>query len=291
MTGMTARTRVAIIGAGTMGHGIAYVSALAGCRVSLTDTDPKRLESGAQQIDAAFERGIARGKCTVAQRDEALELLETCATPDEAAAGADVVIEAVPERLDLKQRIFADIEPQVRPDTILASNTSSLSISKIALPLRRRERLLGMHFFNPVPVMRLLEVVRGDETGDAQVERAREFATLLGKTPIVVRDTPGFATSRLGVVLGLEAIRLLEQGVASAEDIDRAMELGYNHPMGPLRLTDLVGLDVRLAIAEHLYATLGGDTYRAPELLREKVARGELGKKSGRGFYSWEKER
>ena len=288
---MTARMRVAVIGAGTMGHGIAYVSALAGCRVSLTDTDPARLENGARQISAAFDRALERGKCTVAQRDAALGLLQTVATPDQAAAGADVVIEAVPEKLDLKQRIFADIEPQVRPDTILASNTSSLSITKIARPLRRRERLLGMHFFNPVPVMRLLEVVRGEETGDAQVERAREFAAVLGKTPIVVRDTPGFATSRLGVVLGLEAIRMLEQGVASAEDIDRAMELGYNHPMGPLRLTDLVGLDVRLAIAEHLYATLGGDTYRPPALLREKVGRGELGKKSGRGFYSWEKER
>ena len=288
---MTAHVRVAVIGAGTMGHGIAYVAALAGCRVSMTDTDPERLENGARQIAVAFDRAIQRGKCTVARRDDAMELLETTVTRDQAAAGADVVIEAVPEKLELKQRIFADIEPQVRPDTILASNTSSLSITKIALPLRRRDRLLGMHFFNPVPVMKLLEVVRGEETGDAQVERARDFAAMLGKTPIVVRDTPGFATSRLGVVLGLEAIRMLEQGVASAEDIDRAMELGYNHPMGPLRLTDLVGLDVRLAIADHLYATLGGDTYRAPELLREKVARGELGKKSGRGFYTWEKER
>jgi len=287
---MTDRTRVAVIGAGTMGHGIAYVSALAGCRVSMTDTDRERLEEGARKVAAAFDRAMERGKCTAAQRDAALGSFETCATPDEAASGADVVIEAVPERLDLKQRIFADIEPQVRPDTILASNTSSLSITRIALPLRRRERLLGMHFFNPVPAMKLLEVVRGDETGDAQVERARDFAARLGKTAIVVRDTPGFATSRLGVVLGLEAMRMLEQGVASAEDLDRAMELGYNHPMGPLRLTDLVGLDVRLAIADHLRATLGGDVYRAPDILREKVARGELGKKSGRGFYTWEKE-
>ena len=286
---MITHPRVAVIGAGTMGHGIAYVSALAGCRVSLTDVDPERLANGARQIEAAFARAIERGKCTVQARDAALGLLETRTTPDEAASGADIVIEAVPERLDLKQRIFADIEPQVRPDTLLASNTSSLSITRIAAPLRRRERVLGMHFFNPVPAMRLLEVVRGDETGDSQVERARDFAILLGKTPIVVRDTPGFATSRLGVVLGLEAIRMLEQGVASAEDIDRAMELGYNHPMGPLRLTDVVGLDVRLAIAEHLHATLGEATYRAPDLLREKVARGELGKKSGRGFYSWEK--
>ncbi len=285
---MSMHVRVAVIGAGTMGHGIAYVSALAGCRVSITDTDSARLESGARHVEAAFERAIERGKCTAARRDAALGLLETCSTPDEAASGADVVIEAVPEKLDLKQRIFADIEPQVRPDTILASNTSSLSITKIARPLRRRERLLGLHFFNPVPAMKLIEIVRGEETGDAQVERARAFATMLGKTPIVVRDTPGFASSRLGVVLGLEAIRMLEQGVASAEDLDRAMELGYNHPMGPLRLTDLVGLDVRLAIADHLYASLGGEGYRAPRLLREKVERGELGRKSGRGFYTWE---
>lgn len=287
---MTERTRVAVIGAGTMGHGIAYVCALAGCRVSLTDSDPERLASGAREIDAAFARAIERGKCTVADRDAALRCLETPRTADAAAAGADVVIEAVPERLDLKQRIFADIEPQVGPDTLLASNTSSLSITRIARPLRRRERVLGMHFFNPVPAMRLLEIVRGEETGDEQVAHARDFAALLGKSPIVVRDSPGFATSRLGVVLGLEAMRMLEQGVASAEDIDRAMELGYNHPMGPLRLTDLVGLDVRLAIAEHLHATLGGDTYRPPDLLREKVHRGELGKKTGRGFYSWESE-
>jgi 3-hydroxybutyryl-CoA dehydrogenase len=151
--------------------------------------------------------------------------------------------------------------------------------------------VIGLHFFNPVPVMKLLEIVRGPETSDATVERARELASALGKTPIVVRDTPGFATSRLGVVLGLEAIRMLEQGVASAEDIDRAMELGYNHPMGPLRLTDVVGLDVRLAIAEHLHATLGDETYAPPALLREKVRAGHLGKKSGQGFYRWESER
>jgi 3-hydroxybutyryl-CoA dehydrogenase len=188
----------------------------------------------------------------------------------------------------VKQRLFADIEHAVRLETMLASNTSSLSITAIAGVLRHRERMLGLHFFNPVPVMKLLEIVRGEDTSDATVARGREFAALLGKEPIVVRDTPGFATSRLGVVLGLEAIRMLEQGVASAADIDRAMELGYNHPMGPLRLTDVVGLDVRLAIAEHLYATLKSDTYRPPELLREKVQRGELGKKTGQGFYRWE---
>ncbi|MGH7647818.1 MAG: 3-hydroxyacyl-CoA dehydrogenase family protein [Gemmatimonadaceae bacterium] len=280
--------KVAVIGAGTMGHGIAYVAALAGCRVCLTDASAEQLSRGTQQIERSFDKAIDKGKCTSAQRDAALVWLSTAATAEECAADANIVIEAIPERLDLKQRLFATLERIVSPETLLASNTSSLSITEIARPLAHRERALGMHFFNPVPVMKLLEIVRGEATNDAAVDRARDFAALVGKEPIVVRDTPGFATSRLGVVLGLEAIRMLEQGVASAADIDRAMELGYNHPMGPLRLTDVVGLDVRLAIAEHLYATLHDDTYRPPQLLRDKVARGELGKKSGQGFHRWE---
>lgn len=287
---MTSLPRVAVIGAGTMGHGIAYVAALAGCPVTLTDADPEQLPRAARQIEAAFAKAIARGKCTPEARDAALGRFEHAPTPAAAVAGADVVIEAVPERLDTKQRLFAEIEHYVARETMLASNTSSLSISAIASVLRHRERMLGLHFFNPVPVMRLVEIVRGEATDDATVDRARDLATLLRKEAIVVRDSPGFATSRLGVVLGLEAIRMVEQGVASAEDVDRAMELGYNHPMGPLRLTDVVGLDVRLAIAEHLYETLHDDTYRPPALLREKVRRGELGKKTGQGFYRWETE-
>jgi 3-hydroxybutyryl-CoA dehydrogenase len=288
---MTPIQRIAVIGAGTMGNGIAYVSALAGYRVCLTDADASRLEHARTRIAASFAKAIERGKCTTAQREAALASLTMVSSSDEAAADADVVIEAVPERLDLKQRLFADLERIVRPDTLLASNTSSLSITLLAASLRHRDRVLGLHFFNPVPVMKLLEIVRGEETTDACVEVAQAFAASLGKTPIVVRDAPGFATSRLGVVLGLEAIRMLEQGVASAEDIDRAMELGYNHPMGPLKLTDVVGLDVRLAIAEHLHATFGQDTYAPPALLREMVQAGRLGKKSGQGFYRWETER
>ncbi|HEU4643084.1 MAG TPA: 3-hydroxyacyl-CoA dehydrogenase family protein [Gemmatimonadaceae bacterium] len=288
---MTAPPNVAVIGAGTMGHGIAYVAALAGCRVWLADMDEERLADARRRIEEAFGTAIARGKCTSEAREAALSRIELAAAADEAACDAAIVIEAVPERVDLKQRIFAAIESAVHADAMLASNTSSLSITEIAGVLRHRERMIGLHFFNPVPAMALLEIVRGEETSDATVERARAFAALLGKVPIVVRDSPGFATSRLGVVLGLEAIRMLEQGVASAEDIDRALELGYNHPVGPLRLTDLVGLDVRLAIAEHLHATLGGDTYRPPALLRDKVRRGELGKKSGQGFYHWESDR
>jgi 3-hydroxybutyryl-CoA dehydrogenase len=288
---MNARPSVAVIGAGTMGHGIAYVAVLAGCRVALADADPERLAHGNRQIAGAFARGIDRGKVTAAARDAALARLRLAASAREAVHDAELVIEAVPERLELKQQLFADLEPHTRADALLASNTSSLSISAIARGLVRPQRMLGMHFFNPVPAMRLVEIVRGEATSEDAIARACRFGVLLGKEPIVVRDAPGFATSRLGVVLGLEAIRMLEQGVASAEDIDRAMELGYNHPMGPLRLTDIVGLDVRLAIAEHLHDTLKDDTYRPPALLREKVQRGELGKKSGQGFYRWESER
>ena len=287
---MTSR-RVAVIGAGTMGHGIAYVAVAAGYEVLLADADAGTLATGIRRIGEAFDKAIERGKATPESRDVALRRLVASPGAPEAAAGADIVIEAVPERLELKQAIFRDLERVVSPEAILGTNTSSLSITRIADGLAHPERVIGLHFFNPVPVVKLLEIVRGARTTDAVVTAARELATSLGKTAIVVRDTPGFATSRLGVVLGLEAIRMLEQGVASAEDIDRAMELGYNHPMGPLRLTDVVGLDVRLAIAEHLHATLGDDTYSPPALLRQLVSEGKLGRKSGRGFYSWEKDR
>ncbi|MBC7791827.1 MAG: 3-hydroxyacyl-CoA dehydrogenase family protein [Anaerolineae bacterium] len=281
---------VAVIGAGTMGHGIAYAASLAGYSVAITDADSATLERGESRIRAAFDKAVERGKCTVAERQAGLDRLSCISTPAEAVIDADLVIEAIPERLELKQRLFSSIEDAVSPQTIFASNTSSLSISAIASVLARKDRMIGLHFFNPVPVMKLVEIVRGTETSDAIVEVARRFAVSLGKTPIVVKDSPGFASSRLGVVLGLEAMRMLEQGVAIAEDIDRAMELGYNHPVGPLRLTDIVGLDVRLAIADHLHATIGADTYKAPDLLRRMVSEGKLGKKSGQGFYRWESE-
>jgi 3-hydroxybutyryl-CoA dehydrogenase len=198
------------------------------------------------------------------------------------------VIEAVIEDLALKRRLFADVERAAPAGALLASNTSSLSIGEIAAGMQAPGRLVGMHFFNPVHLMKLVEVVTHETRASSEpVERAVAFARQLGKEPIVVRDSPGFASSRLGVVLGLEAMRMLEQGVASAEDIDKAMELGYNHPMGPLKLTDLVGLDVRLAIAEYLFATLGRAQYEPPTILRDKVKRGELGKKTGKGFYTW----
>jgi 3-hydroxybutyryl-CoA dehydrogenase len=193
----------------------------------------------------------------------------------------------VPENIELKKSVLKTVEQNVTSDALITSNTSALPINQLAGVLDRPERFAGLHFFNPVAAMRLVEIVRGRATNEAVVEQLRVFAGALGKTAIVVNDSPGFATSRLGVVLGLEAMRMLEQGVASAEDIDRAMELGYNHPVGPLRLTDMVGLDVRLAIAEHLHGALGSEAFRPPDILRRLVAEGRLGRKSGRGFYEW----
>jgi len=279
---------VAVIGAGTMGHGIAYVAALAGCDVRLTDDRAAALPQAKAKIEDLLAGGVKRGKLTESDAAAVRQRLETDATVRNAITGADVVIEAIVEDLAIKQRLFADIERAAPATALLATNTSSLSIAQIAATMKQPGRLIGMHFFNPVHVMRLVEVVtHGREQGGGAAERAVEFARRLGKEPIVVRDSPGFASSRLGVVLGLEAMRMLEQGVASAEDIDKAMELGYNHPMGPLKLTDQVGLDVRLAIAEYLHATLGKPHYEPPKILREKVKKGELGRKTGKGFYTW----
>ena len=278
---------VAVIGAGTMGHGISAVAVMAGMHVALADDDPVAPAAALIRIGTTLDRAIERGKLRVEDRAATLGRVRAAAGLADAVRDADLVIEAIPERLELKQALFRELEGLAPRDAILATNTSSLSVSAIAEAVATPGRVVGMHFFNPVPAMRLVEIVRGRATDERTLAAARAFAAELGKTAIVVQDSPGFATSRLGVVLGLEAIRMLEAGVASAEDIDRAMELGYNHPMGPLRLGDLVGLDVRLAIADHLHATLGGDTYAAPELLRSMVAQGRLGQKSGEGFYRW----
>jgi 3-hydroxybutyryl-CoA dehydrogenase len=230
---------------------------------------------------------MQRGKLTEADRAGVLERLAAEPELARAVAGAHVVIEAVVEDLEVKKGLFATVERTAPGGALLASNTSSLSIGQIAAALKDPSRLVGMHFFNPVHVMRLVEVVTHAGAARGVVERAVAFARQLGKDPIVVNDSPGFASSRLGVVLGLEAMRMLEEGVASAEDIDKAMELGYNHPMGPLKLTDLVGLDVRLAIAEYLYRALEEPQFEPPAILREKVKKGELGKKTRKGFYTW----
>lgn len=279
--------RVAVVGAGTMGHGIAYVAALAGCDVTLTDSRADALPQARAKIDALIAGAVTRAKLTPEQGTAVAGRLRVERVLDDAVRGARVVIEAVVEDLQIKQRLLADIERTAPADALLASNTSSLSIGNLATGLEQPGRLVGMHFFNPVHLMKLVEVVTHDRAAPGVSDRAVAFARQLGKEPIVVKDSPGFASSRLGVVLGLEAMRMLEQGVASAEDIDKAMELGYNHPMGPLKLTDLVGLDVRLAIAEYLHATLRLPHYEPPLILRDKVKRGELGKKTGKGFYSW----
>jgi len=280
---------IGVIGAGTMGHGIAQVAAAAGYRVLLRDVDRDTLARGIRAIERNLARGIELGKLTQADREKTLEYIHGT-TQLETLSAADLIIEAVPERLDLKQEILREIESLSNRQFIFASNTSSLSITEIASASSRPERVVGMHFFNPVHLMRLLEIVVGKLTSSETVEAVREVGRRLRKEPIVVKDVPGFASSRLGVAIGLEAMRMLEQGVASAQDIDKAMELGYNHPVGPLKLTDLVGLDVRLNIAEYLHRALDSEIFRPPELLRRMVSEGKLGKKSGQGFYIWKEE-
>jgi 3-hydroxybutyryl-CoA dehydrogenase len=278
--------RAAVLGAGTMGHGIAQVAAAAGIEVRLYDIKDELVERGLGRVRKFLEDGIAKGKVTAEERDRVLGRLSGTTDLDAAARGVDLVIEAIPEDLELKRRTFARLD-EVAPDgALLATNTSSLSVSAIAGATRRPGRVAGMHFFNPPPLMKLVEIVRGEATDPAAIETARGIALRMGKDPIVVRDAPGFASSRLGIALGLEAIRMLEEGVASAEDIDKAMELGYKHPMGPLKLTDLVGLDVRLAIAEYLSRELG-KRFEPPEMLRRLVREGKLGKKTGEGFYKY----
>jgi len=287
MTAPDTSWQIAVVGAGTMGHGIAYVAALAGCTVTLTDAREEALADARRKIESLVAGGLKRGKLTEDDRAGVHGRLVTEPRLPDAVRHADVVIEAVVEQLPVKQRIFAEVEREAPDGALLATNTSSLSVGQIAAALKEPWRLVGLHFFNPVHQMKLVEIVTHGRTGAPQVERATALARLLGKEPILVKDSPGFASSRLGVVLGLEAMRMLEQGVASAEDIDKAMELGYNHPMGPLKLTDLVGLDVRLAIATYLHQELELPHYQPPQILKDKVAKGELGKKTGKGFYTW----
>ncbi|HZI59667.1 MAG TPA: 3-hydroxyacyl-CoA dehydrogenase family protein [Pyrinomonadaceae bacterium] len=280
---------IAVIGAGTMGHGIAQVAAFNGFAVLLSDLDRDALARGVKSIGKNLAKGISLGKLTEVDRDRTLQQIRDTTTLEECAK-ADLIIEAAPEKLDLKQEILRQLESFSDRAFIFASNTSSLSISEIARSAKRPEAVVGMHFFNPVHIMRLVEIVVGEKSSEETVETVTAVGRRMRKEPIVVKDVPGFASSRLGVALGLEAMRMVEQGVASARDIDIAMELGYNHPMGPLKLTDLVGLDVRLSIAEYLHRELGSETFRPPELLRRMVSEGKLGKKTGQGFYDWSKE-
>ncbi|CAL9640835.1 3-hydroxybutyryl-CoA dehydrogenase [Actinosynnema sp. ALI-1.44] len=270
-----------VIGGGTMGAGIAHLLLAGGHEVVLAESSADRVVTARSAVAASLAKAADRGKLATSPD----ELLKNLTVVEQlAAVPADLVVEAVPEDVELKRRVLS-IAANACPDAVLASNTSSLSITALAQGLPA-ERVIGMHFFNPVPVQQLVELVVHDAVAPSTVESARKWAEELGKTVIEVRDAPGFATSRLGVAVGMEAIRMLEEGVAGAEDIDTGMRLGYGWPMGPLKLTDLVGLDVRLAIAEHLAAELG-PRFEPPALLREKVARGELGRKTGQGFFTW----
>lgn len=279
--------RVGVLGGGRMGSGIAHAFALAGSSVTVVEVEDSALQLAKGRVLAAFMTTVERGKSDLTVP----ELTSRVGFSLDYGAFADcgLVVEAVPEALDLKTAALARIEAATAPSAWLASNTSSISISTLAESLTRPERFVGLHFFNPVPASKLIEVVVGERTSPELTAAAADWARALGKTPVTVQNSPGFASSRLGLVLALEAIRMLEDGVATAADIDAAMALGYGHPIGPLALTDLVGLDVRLGIAEYLHATLG-DRFEPPSLLRRLVAEGHLGRKSGKGFYDYEKD-
>ena len=280
--------RVAVIGAGTMGAGIAQVCAQAGWKTALFDAFPDGLERGMQRIDSFWDKGIARGKTTAEQKQTWAANLRAEPDMQTAVQDADLVIEAVPEIPELKASIFEQLDAMAPSHAILGTNTSSLSIASIAAATNRGDKVIGMHFFNPVPIMELLELVRHEGTSEETIAMAQAAGEAMKKTTILVKDVPGFATSRLGVVLGNEAIRMLADGVASAEDIDKAMVLGYKHPMGPLKLTDLVGLDVRRDILLNLQRSFNDDRYAPHPLLEEMVEKGHLGKKSGQGFFDWD---
>jgi len=277
-------SRVLVVGAGTMGSGIAHLFALRGWSTPLADVAPAALERATTTIRANLERQVKKGTIATLQRDDAVARLRT-ATAFDAARDADLVVEAATENPELKFQIFRELDAVAGPGAILATNTSSISVTAIAAQTRRAPRVAGMHFMNPAPVMQLVEVVRGLETSPETVRQVTEIATGLGKTPVTVQDAPGFVSNRVLMPMINEAVFCVMEGVASAADVDTVMRLGMNHPLGPLALADLIGLDVCLAILEVLHHDLGDDKYRPAPLLRQLVAAGRLGKKSGRGFH------
>lgn len=276
--------RVGVLGGGRMGAGIAHAFLIRGADVLVVERDEAAAAAARERVESSTAKSLERGVLD-GNLDEILERF-TVSVDQADFADRDLAVEAVPEDWELKVSSLKAVEAHLDPEAVLASNTSSLSVTGLSAELIRPERFLGLHFFNPVPASTLIEVVIGAQTAPELVEAARGWTAGLGKTPVVVNDAPGFASSRLGVAIALEAMRMVEEGVASAEDIDNAMVLGYKHPTGPLRTTDIVGLDVRLGIAEYLASTLG-DRFDPPQILRDKVARGELGRKSGRGFFDW----
>lgn len=279
--------QITVLGAGSMGHGIAHVSAMAGHEVVLRDIDDDLVKSGLEGIRENLQGGVDRDKMTEREMEETLKQIEGTTDLEEAVVDADLVVEAVPEDMDLKKDVFSDVEDATSDETVIASNTSSLSVTEMASVLEHPERAVGLHFFNPPHLMDLVEIVIAERTDDRTETFAVDYVHDIEKEDVVVRDSAGFATSRLGLATGLEAIRMVEEGVASPADIDEAMELGYGYPMGPIELGDHVGLDVRLHIAEHLREELG-ERFKPPQALRRKVRAGKLGKKSGEGFYIWE---
>jgi 3-hydroxybutyryl-CoA dehydrogenase len=277
---------IGVIGAGTMGRGIAYAAALGGYRTILEDVSPAMIEQGMAYIKEALEEGVSRGKVAPEQPDKAIANLTTSHSVEDVCRAADLLIEAVPEEMELKLEIFTIFDKFAKPNAIFATNTSSLSITEMAAITFRAENCIGMHFFNPVPKMKLLEIVRALETSEATVSACAEVGRRMGKEVVVVRESPGFITSRVNAMIGNEAFYMLQEGIASAADIDKALKLGLNHPMGPFEVVDLVGLDVRLNILEYLYKTLG-EKYRPCPLLAQYVKAGRLGRKSGRGVYDY----
>jgi 3-hydroxybutyryl-CoA dehydrogenase len=278
---------VAVVGAGTMGRGIAYVAAVAGLETRLADVDPGQLETAGERIEADLRAGTERGKVPAEAADRARDLITATTDLPAACGGAGLVVEAVVERMDVKRQVLRQAEAAAPAGAVLATNTSALSITEIMAGLDDPGRGVGMHFFNPVPKMRLCELVWGLQTADATMDAADAAARRMGKQTVRVQDVPGFATSRLNALLGNEGFRMLEEGVASPEDIDAAARLGLNHPMGPLEMADLVGLDVRLHVLEHLAGTLG-DRFRPTTVHRRLVAAGRLGRKAGRGVYRYD---
>jgi 3-hydroxybutyryl-CoA dehydrogenase len=278
---------IAVLGAGTMGRGIAHVAALAGYRTRLYDTLEKARADARSTIHKNLDKGVSLGKIEAGAAAAAKDGLALEGELAAAVTGADLVIEAVPESMALKIDLFREVARHAPREALFASNTSALSVTEMAGSTDRPDRFAGMHFFNPVHVMKLLELVRGLQTSPETVAALRQVGERMGKEVVVVSDTPGFATSRINALIGNEAFRMLEQGVASAEDIDKAIKLGLNHPMGPFEMADLVGLDVRLSILEHLHATLG-ETFRPSNLMRQYVKAGRLGRKVGRGDYAYD---
>ncbi|MHA2788585.1 3-hydroxyacyl-CoA dehydrogenase family protein [Corynebacterium sp. S7] len=279
---MALPNKVGVLGGGRMGAGIAHAFLMAGFPVHVVDINDDAAKAARERVERDVKKSVERG----AEGPESKWLDNLSVSTDSADfAGFDLVVEAVPEDFKLKTNAFANISAAA-PEAKIATNTSSLSVTDLAATVSNE--VIGLHFFNPVPASKLVEIVVAEQTPDSLVDDARGWVEAIGKTPIVVKDSPGFASSRLGVAIALEAIRMVEEGVASAEDIDNAMVLGYKFPIGPLALTDVVGLDVRLGISEYLESTLG-ERFAAPQLMRDMVARGELGRKSGKGFYNYEK--